>query len=94
MLSLNLDLGGKYVDTFKNLWSCACTGNTNKTPIPVKSEKKFFLLVKTAFNQRRKTLRNGVRGLFEPEILKDDIFNKRAEQLNLQDFAALTFKMN
>ncbi len=57
------------------------------------SEKKFSLLVKTAFNQRRKMLRNGVRGLFDEEFLKDEIFNKRAEQLSVQQFAELTFKM-
>lgn len=62
--------------------------------ITMKSEKKFSLLVKTAFNQRRKTLRNAVKGLFEPEILKEAIFDKRAEQLRLEDFAELTFKMN
>jgi 16S rRNA (adenine1518-N6/adenine1519-N6)-dimethyltransferase len=60
----------------------------------MKTEKKFFLLVKTAFNQRRKTLRNAVRGLFTPEILTDEIFNKRAEQLSVDDFARLTFIMN
>ncbi|MBC8034547.1 MAG: ribosomal RNA small subunit methyltransferase A [Chitinophagaceae bacterium] len=60
----------------------------------IKSEKKLALLVKTAFNQRRKTLRNGVRGLFKPELLEDAIFNKRAEQLSLKDFAALTHLMN
>ncbi|HSZ85057.1 MAG TPA: 16S rRNA (adenine(1518)-N(6)/adenine(1519)-N(6))-dimethyltransferase RsmA [Puia sp.] len=56
-------------------------------------EKKFFLLVKTAFNQRRKTLRNAVKSLFDEIILQDEIFNKRAEQLSVEDFAALTFKM-
>lgn len=61
---------------------------------PMKSEKHFFLLVKTAFNQRRKTLRNAVRSLFEPACLEDPIFNQRAEQLTVKDFAALTFKMN
>jgi 16S rRNA (adenine1518-N6/adenine1519-N6)-dimethyltransferase len=64
-----------------------------KESVDMKSEKHFFLLVKTAFNQRRKTLRNAVRGLFEPELLNDDIFNKRAEQLSIAQFAALTFKM-
>ncbi len=59
----------------------------------MQSEKKFSLLVKTAFNQRRKMLRNGVRGLFDAEFLKDEIFNKRAEQLTVQQFAELTFKM-
>ncbi len=64
-----------------------------KVPLEMKSEKHLFLLVKTAFNQRRKTLRNGVRGLFEPALLEDPLFNKRAEQLNIEQFAALTFKM-
>jgi 16S rRNA (adenine1518-N6/adenine1519-N6)-dimethyltransferase len=49
--------------------------------------------VKTAFNQRRKTLRNAVRSLFDPAALEDPIFNKRAEQLSVAQFAALTFKM-
>lgn len=60
---------------------------------PMRSEKDFFNLVKTAFNQRRKTLRNAVKGLFDAAILADDLFNKRAEQLSVQQFAALTFKM-
>jgi 16S rRNA (adenine1518-N6/adenine1519-N6)-dimethyltransferase len=64
-----------------------------KETTALKSEKHFFLLVKTAFNQRRKTLRNAVRGLFEPDLLKDEIFDKRAEQLSIGQFAALTFKM-
>ncbi len=58
-----------------------------------KDEKKFFLLVKTAFNQRRKTLRNAVRSLFEEQELQDPVFLKRAEQLSVNDFAALTWKM-
>lgn len=60
----------------------------------IKSEKAFFNLVKTAFNQRRKMLRNGVRGLFDPEFIKDEIFTKRAEQLTVEQFAELTFKMH
>lgn len=59
----------------------------------LKSDRALFVLVKTAFNQRRKTLRNAVKSLFELDYLKDDIFNKRAEQLSVADFAALTFKM-
>lgn len=58
-----------------------------------KNEKSFFVLVKTAFNQRRKMLRNAVRGLFDEVILQDEIFSKRAEQLSIEDFAGLTFKM-
>ena len=62
-------------------------------PLPMKSEKDFFMLVKTAFNQRRKTLRNAVRSLFEPDILEDPLFGKRAEQLSVKQFAELSFKM-
>jgi len=60
---------------------------------PMKSERAFFVLVKAAFNQRRKTLRNATRSLFEADILQDPIFDKRAEQLKIEDFAALTFSM-
>jgi 16S rRNA (adenine1518-N6/adenine1519-N6)-dimethyltransferase len=61
--------------------------------VEMKSEKALFVLVKAAFNQRRKMLRNAVRGLFDEEVLKDEIFNKRAEQLSIEDFAALSFRM-
>jgi 16S rRNA (adenine1518-N6/adenine1519-N6)-dimethyltransferase len=59
----------------------------------VKTEDAFFKLVKTAFNQRRKTLRNATKSLFDEETLRNEIFNKRAEQLSIEDFAGLTFKM-
>jgi 16S rRNA (adenine1518-N6/adenine1519-N6)-dimethyltransferase len=59
----------------------------------MKSERAYFVLVKTAFNQRRKMLRNGVKSLFTAETLQEDIFTKRAEQLSIHEFAALTFKM-
>ncbi|MDE3124986.1 MAG: ribosomal RNA small subunit methyltransferase A [Bacteroidota bacterium] len=61
--------------------------------IQLHSEKQFFLLVKTAFNQRRKMLRNAVKHLFDAAVLEDALFNKRAEQLSIEDFAMLTFKM-
>jgi len=64
-----------------------------KTKLAMRSEADFFLLVKTAFNQRRKTLRNAVKGLFDPEVLADKLFDKRAEQLSVQQFAELSFKM-
>jgi 16S rRNA (adenine1518-N6/adenine1519-N6)-dimethyltransferase len=62
--------------------------------LPVKSERAFWVLVKTAFNQRRKTMRNGVKSLFTKEILEDSLFNRRAETLSVEEFASLTFKMN
>ncbi len=65
-----------------------------KTKLPdYKSERAFWVLVKTAFNQRRKTLRNAVKSLFPADVLQDEIFLKRAEALTVDDFAALTFRM-
>lgn len=67
---------------------------TRKTEeLNYKSEHAYRVLVKTAFNQRRKTLRNATKSLFSPEVLAEEIFNKRAERLSIHDFAALTFRM-
>jgi len=55
-------------------------------------EKLFFTIVKTAFNQRRKTLRNALSGLFDKAMLTDPIFDKRAEQLSVEDFEGICLK--
>ncbi len=58
------------------------------------SEKLFFTVVKTAFQQRRKTLRNSLKSLNLPDSLREDIiFNLRPEQLSVADFIALTQKI-
>ncbi|MFZ9387808.1 MAG: 16S rRNA (adenine(1518)-N(6)/adenine(1519)-N(6))-dimethyltransferase RsmA [Chitinophagaceae bacterium] len=64
-----------------------------KDLLAFKSEKDLFRLVKAAFGQRRKTLRNAVRDLFEATELQKELFNKRAEQLSVHQFAELTFSM-
>ncbi len=64
------------------------------TTLDVKSDRAFKVLVKTAFNQRRKTLRNAVKSLFTAEVLQDALFDKRAEALSVEEFAALTFRMS
>ena len=61
--------------------------------VDMRSEKSFIAVVKAAFGQRRKMLRNPLKGMFTPEILQEEIFTKRPEQLSVADFAALTFKM-
>lgn len=61
--------------------------------VAYRSTPDFFRLVKTAFNQRRKTLRNSVRSLFTSEVLQDPVFDLRAEQLTIDQFANLTHKM-
>ncbi|MBK9291515.1 MAG: ribosomal RNA small subunit methyltransferase A [Bacteroidetes bacterium] len=52
-------------------------------------EDSFRRLVKQAFNQRRKTLRNALGGLV-PREASHPLLEKRAEQLEVQDFAELT----
>jgi 16S rRNA (adenine1518-N6/adenine1519-N6)-dimethyltransferase len=50
-----------------------------------------FTLVKTAFNQRRKTLRNSLKGLpVDWDALPDYLPGKRPEQLGLEEFFLLT----
>ena len=55
-------------------------------------ERLFKQIVKTAFNQRRKTLRNSLRSLVgkECEILSETIFDERPERLSVEQFIGLT----
>ncbi|AVR44560.1 16S rRNA (adenine(1518)-N(6)/adenine(1519)-N(6))-dimethyltransferase [Christiangramia fulva] len=58
------------------------------------NEKLFFRVVKMAFNQRRKTLRNSLKSLNLPDNLREDaIFDFRPEQLSFQQFIDLTLKI-
>lgn len=57
-------------------------------------ETLFFRVVKTAFNQRRKTLRNSLKVFDLSDNLKEDaIFDRRPEQMAVADFIALTSKI-
>lgn len=57
-------------------------------------EQLFRNVVKTAFNQRRKTLRNSLKTFTLSDNLKEDIiFDLRPEQLAVEDFIALTKKI-
>ena len=57
-------------------------------------EKLFFIVVKTAFNQRRKTLRNSLKTYQLSDNLKEDsIFDLRPEQLSVEQFIELTQKI-
>lgn len=55
-------------------------------------EKLFKTVVKTSFNQRRKTLRNSMKPLLgkDCEAYSNPIFDKRPEQLSVADFEILT----
>ena len=56
------------------------------------NEQLFKQVVKTTFNQRRKTLRNSIKPILgkESPLLADEIFNKRPEQLSVEQFVDLT----
>ena len=58
------------------------------------SEKLFFSVVKTSFQQRRKTLRNSLKTLNLSDNLREDsIFDLRPEQLDVSQFIGLTQKI-
>lgn len=73
------------------------------------NEVLFHRVVKTTFNQRRKTLRNNIRPLLaqidneqrekgmqpkdHTEWLAQELFQKRPEQLSVQDFISLTLSL-
>lgn len=52
-------------------------------------EKLYFKVVKSGFNQRRKTLRNSLHGIL-PEGFEPDGLTRRPEQLSIADFLSLT----
>lgn len=58
------------------------------------SEKLLFTVVKTAFQQRRKTMRNSLKTLNLSDNLREDtIFDLRPEQLSVEQFIELTQKI-
>ncbi len=71
-----------------------------EAPIPVKDEKLLFKLIRASFNQRRKTLVNGLNNSPELSFTKEEIQkalesiglidNIRGEALTLQQFALLS----
>ncbi|MEK6568211.1 MAG: 16S rRNA (adenine(1518)-N(6)/adenine(1519)-N(6))-dimethyltransferase RsmA, partial [Candidatus Omnitrophota bacterium] len=71
-----------------------------KPKIRVSDEQLFFKLIRTAFNQRRKSLKNSLGPLLPQPLLKDCLKsaklkpNLRAEDLSLADFARLANRVN
>ncbi len=66
---------------------------TRKENFQLECDEKLFLsVVKTGFNQRRKTLRNSLKRLWINKLDTDEfpIFKKRPEQLGLEEFVELT----
>jgi 16S rRNA (adenine1518-N6/adenine1519-N6)-dimethyltransferase len=58
------------------------------------SESMLRTVVKLAFSQRRKMMRNTLKSIVSnPEMLESDLFKMRPEQLSVQDFIDLTTKI-
>lgn len=66
----------------------------SRTSLPC-SEQLFKQIVKSTFNQRRKKLRNSIQQIVgkESPLLADPILDKRPEQLSIEEFIALTQKV-
>nr|WP_245529695.1 16S rRNA (adenine(1518)-N(6)/adenine(1519)-N(6))-dimethyltransferase RsmA [Cellulophaga algicola] len=59
------------------------------------NEKSLYRVVKAAFGQRRKTIRNSLKTFNLSDSLREDtIFDKRPEQLSVTDFISLTNKID
>lgn len=83
-------VGEKVFNPPPNVKSAVITLTRNEVTELDCDEKLFVQVVKKGFNQRRKTLRNALREFLTPAILSDAVFQKRAEQLSVSDFVALT----
>jgi len=77
--------------------SCFLSLEVREEPaVLVRDEEKLFKLLRAAFNQRRKTLRNSLEGLVGQEGLKEFLDssgidrNARPESLSLEQFADLS----
>lgn len=64
-----------------------CVQNNN--PYQIENFSRFKAIVKAAFGQRRKTLRNALKSTMSATALSDSLMSKRAEQLSVSDFAYL-----
>ncbi len=62
-------------------------------PYEIKEVEKFILLVRKAFQQRRKVLRNPLKSYFCTEMLQTALFDKRAEELSVSQFVDLSKNM-
>ncbi len=75
-----------------------------ESPVKVKDEKLMFRIIRASFNQRRKTLANGLKNSAELDFTKEEIEaaiagigkepGVRGETLTLEEFAGLADKLS
>lgn len=63
--------------------------NRKKTDYEISDFKLFKKIVKTAFGQRRKMLRNTLKSVLDTSKIPDEILKKRPEQLSVEQFLEL-----
>ncbi|MBN1414955.1 MAG: 16S rRNA (adenine(1518)-N(6)/adenine(1519)-N(6))-dimethyltransferase RsmA [Bacteroidales bacterium] len=66
----------------------------NETAHLACDEEKFFRVVKTSFNQRRKIIRNSLQNHFVYLAADDQLLLRRPEQLSVSDFIDLTNRVD
>ena len=85
------DVPPEVFDPPPKVWSSVIRLKRNTTRQLQCDEKLFRKLVKMSFQMRRKTLRNALKGLNLPvSVTELEMLNKRAEQLSVSDYEALT----
>ena len=87
-----------------NVGSAVIRLTSHKKPVAVKNEKLMFDIIRASFNQRRKTLVNGLKNSQELDFSKEEIekamaetgipVNVRGEALTLAEFADLANAFN
>ncbi len=65
-----------------------CTRN-NRNQLPC-DEAFYKAIIKAAFNQRRKTMRNSLKGLMQGSQLDHDFMTRRPETMSVEEFIELT----
>lgn len=60
--------------------------------VPDEKWGRFKHIVKSAFGMRRKMLRNSLKSAFPDDVLTDEFFQRRPEQVSLDDFVRLTMQ--
>lgn len=66
-----------------------------RRPTPLVPDERwgtFKHIVKSAFGMRRKMLRNSLKSAFETDVLQDEFFQRRPEQVSLEEFVALALR--
>ncbi len=86
-------VGEKVFDPPPRVKSAVIRMRRNTTSELKCSEPLFIRVVKTGFNQRRKTLRNSLKSLLGDKKLEDEIMGQRPEQLTVPEFVELTNKI-